>query len=76
MRKNKLTYVVLLYEKCVKIINFSAYGFISKNQIFETDIIESILDDDHFTIVYQLSLKLEWKQQKTEYLTRDKRRYK
>ena len=49
--------------------------FISKNQIFETDIIESILENDHFTIVYQSSLKLEWKQQKTEYLMRDKRRY-
>ena len=33
--------------------------FISKNQIFETDIIESILENDHFTIVYQSSLKIE-----------------
>ena len=49
--------------------------FISKNQIFETDIIESLLEIVHFTIVYQSSLKLEWKQQKTEYLMRDKRGY-
>ena len=49
--------------------------FISKNQIFETVIIESILENDHFTIVYQSSFKLEWKQRKTEYLTRDKKRY-
>ena len=40
--------------------------FISKNQIFEADIIESILENDHFTIVFQSSLKLEWEQQKTE----------
>ena len=46
--------------------------FISKNQ---KDIIESILENDHFIIVYQSSLKLESKQQKTEYLMRDKRRY-
>ena len=50
--------------------------FISKNQLFETDIIKSILENDHFTIVYQSSLILEWKQQKTEYLKRDKRTYK
>ena len=49
--------------------------FNSKNQIFETDIIESILENYHFTIVYQSSLKLEWKRQNTEYLMRDKRRY-
>ena len=57
--------------------NFSLIDqcFISKNQIFETDIIESILENDHFTIVNQSSLNLEWKQQKTEYLMRDKRRY-
>ena len=48
--------------------------FIYKNQIFETHIIESILENDHFIIVYQSSLKLEWKQQKTEYLMRDKKR--
>ena len=47
--------------------------FISKNQIFETDIIESILENGHFTILYQSSLKLEWKQQNTEYLMRDKK---
>ena len=29
--------------------------FISKNQILETYIIESILEHDHFTIVYQSS---------------------
>ena len=34
-----------------------------------------MLENDHFTIVNQPSLKLEWKQQKTEYLMRDKRRY-
>ena len=45
-----------------------------KNQIFETDIIESKIENDHFTIVYQSSLKLEWKQQITEYLMRDKKR--
>ena len=50
------------------------YCFISKNQIFETDIIEPILDD-HFTVVYQSSLKLESKQQKTEHLKQNKRRY-
>ena len=33
--------------------------FISKNRIFQTDIIESILGNDHFTIVYQSSLKLD-----------------
>ena len=49
--------------------------FISRNQFFETDIIESILENDHFTLVYQPSLKLEWKQKKTEYLMRDQRRY-
>ena len=48
--------------------------FISKHQIFETDIIESILDNDHFTIVYQSSLKLEWKKQNTEYLMRYKKK--
>ena len=29
--------------------------FISENQMIETDIIESILENDHFTIVYQSS---------------------
>ena len=49
--------------------------YISKNQIFKTYIIESILENDPFAIVYQSSLKLEWKQQNTEYLMRDKKRY-
>ena len=49
--------------------------FISQNHIFEADIIESILENGHFTIVYQSSLKLEWKQQKTEYLMREKMRF-
>ena len=57
--------------------NFSVidHCFISKYQNFETDIKESILEKDHFTTLYQSSLKLEWKQQKTEYLMRDKKRY-
>ena len=49
--------------------------FISKHQIFETDIIESILENDHFTVVYQSLFTIELKQQNTEYLKRDKRRY-
>ena len=36
---------------------------------------ESILENDHFTIVYQSSLELERKQQKTKFFMRDKRRY-
>ena len=53
--------------------NFSLidHCFIPKNQIFGTDIIESILENDHFTTVYQSSLKLECKQQKAEKLMRD-----
>ena len=56
-------------------ISLIDHCFNSKNQIFETDIIESILENDPFTIVYQSSLQLEWKQQKTEYLKRYKTRY-
>ena len=46
----------------------------SKSQIFEKDMIQSVFEDDHFTIEYQPSLKSECKDQKTEYLMRDKRR--
>ena len=68
---------LILSEITTKGGNFSATGhcFISKNHILEADIIESILANDHFTILYQQSLKLECKKQNTEYLMRDKRTY-
>ena len=49
--------------------------FISRSQIFETYIIESILENYHSTLVYQSSFKLEWKQQNTEDLMKDRKRY-
>ena len=36
--------------------------------------VQSVFEDDHITIEYQPSLKSDCKQQKTEYLMRDRRR--
>ena len=45
--------------------------FLSKNQIFEANVLESTLGVDHFTIVYQSSLNIDHSDKKRQFLIRN-----
>ena len=49
--------------------------FIWKNQIFEASVLESTLGVDHFTIVYQSSLKIDHSDKKRQFLIRNTKKY-
>ena len=49
--------------------------FISKNRLFEANVLESTLGVDHFTIVYQSSLKIDHSDKKTQFLIRNTKKY-
>ena len=49
--------------------------FISKNQLFEASVLESTLGVDHFTIVYQSSLKIDHSDKKRQFLIRSTKKH-
>ena len=49
--------------------------FISKNQIFEASVLEATLGVDHFTIVYQSSLKIDHSDKKRQFLIGNTKKY-
>ena len=57
---NELQYLNTKKASCTTGGRFSLinFGFISEKHFFETDIIESILENNHFTIVYQIIFEI------------------
>ena len=68
-------YVTLLkrkqHEQIVKKYLLIDHCFISQNQIFEANILESTLGVDHSTIVYQSSLRIDHSDKKRQFLIRN-----